>query len=212
MKALATLVVLAGAARAEPFRERLRYEAAGGLRLGNLTVGPDSMFAVGFHVGAGVRRDRLWLGGEYMMLGGHVTPAPGGEAAPGDLPHARLHRVGVDVRYSIGTLTSSGIHAAVRGDVWVEAGVGAEVVVPGEGDARHRPDVSVGLGGQFSARLGDRRDRKLGIYYAMKATFAHGDTAGMARAATCAGPCDRATPPLAIDRTVMFDLGVLFGN
>jgi hypothetical protein len=96
----------------------------------------------------------------------------------------------------------------LRGDLWLEGGAGRQALrVDGIG-ARTRGDLSLGFGGQLSARL--RKKLRLGVYYGFKSMFAAGDR-DEAAPAICAAPCDTATRPFPLDRSFLFDFGLVVG-
>jgi hypothetical protein len=195
----------------------LRWEGAFGIRVGSFHVGEFDGSGFGVHLDGGVRVDRLLLMAEYGFMSISNEPdQPSGtaEATTAPLPASVLEgfvqRFGVDARYSVGKVASDEI--PLRGDFWVEGGFGEQLVRWDRGGELHRPDLSLGFGGQFSGRFGHGHDHHAGIYYALKATFAHAPTAYANLPPTCAGPCDNATRPISIDRSFLFNLGIVFGN
>jgi hypothetical protein len=197
-----------------------RWEGAFGLRVGSFHVGSFDGLGFGFHLDAGERFDRLFVYGEYSYMSisnappdqtmntaqlGSTPPAPAPQEIDG-----MVQRVGVNARYSVGKITSDEV--PLRGDFWLEGGVGEQFIRWDLGGAMHRPDLSFGFGGQFSGRFGREHDHHAGIYYALKVTFAKAPPSYSDRAPTCAGPCDTPTSPIGVDRSFLFNLGIVFGN
>jgi hypothetical protein len=121
-----------------------------------------------------------------------------------------VQRIGANARYSLGKIT--GEDAPLRGDFWLEGGIGEQFIRWDLGGAMRRPDLSFGFGGQFAGRFGREHDHHAGIYYALKVTLARAPAEFTDRAPTCAGPCDTATRPIDIDRSFLFNVGIVFGN
>jgi hypothetical protein len=121
-----------------------------------------------------------------------------------------VHRIGANVRYSVAKLTGDDV--PLRGDFWLEGGIGEQMIRWDLGGELHRPDVSFGFGGQFGGRFGREHDHHAGMYYALKVTLARAPSEFSDRAPTCAGPCDSATRPISVDRSFLFNLGIVFGN
>lgn len=203
----AVLAAAAAPAHAERDPEkRWRAEAGLGGLLGSVRVGELSLFGSGLHLDLGARRDRFQLLGNYTFLS--TTEYVTTTATADEMPEPRsghVHRVGGALRVSLGRWRSD----RLRGDVWMEGGAGRQAVrVDGIG-ARTRGDLSLGFGGQFSARLGKKL--RLGVYYGFRSMFAAGDRDEDAPA-TCAAPCDTATRPFPVDRSLLFDIGLVVGN
>lgn len=222
--AAAVLALASAPARADDealarIDQSVRWEGAFGIRVGTFHVGPFDGFAFGFHLDGGVRLDRLFLYGEYSYMGiSNTPPAQSDQSAMSSVPidtkpqeiSGIVQRVGANARYSLGKLASNDI--PIRGDFWIEGGVGEQLVRWDRGGELHRPDLSFGFGGQFSARLGHAHDHRAGFYYALKATFAHAPAAYLQQTKTCAGPCDTPTGPIPVDRSFLFNMGIVFGN
>lgn len=190
-----------------------RWEGAFGIRVGDYRAGAFDGTAFGFHLDGGMRFDRVQLLAEYSLLEVSqdvpaASDAMGAQAMT--TTDGLVQRVGLDARYSLGKLASEDI--PLRGDFWIEGGVGEELLQWQLGGEMHRPDVSFGFGGQFSGRFGRAHDHHAGLYYALKATFARAPASYADLPATCAGPCDTATRPIGIDRSFLFNLGILFGD
>jgi len=187
---------------ADPDRQ-LQPEGAVGFVVGEDAVGPVSGTAFGFHVDGGVRYRRLALLGEYHFLTlTENTPIR-------DPVHALVHRFGATLRYSFGVLTRHDL--PIRGDFWIEAGFGRELIQWREGGRLARNDASAGLAGQLTVRFGPGHRRKLGLYYAAKFLIANRPDAKQLPP-TCAGPCDEPTHMIPIDLGIFFNLGVVFGR
>ncbi len=197
-----------------------RFEGSFGLRVGSFNVGPVGAVGFGYHLDAGERFDRLQLIGEYSYLSISETPPTTestGTAAMGtttpatDLPSGFVHRFGADARYSVARFIG-GDSLTVRGDFWLEGGLGVQMIRWDRGGELRRGDVAFGFGGQVSFRFGDQHAKHVGIYYSLFATFARAPDSYTNQPPTCAGPCDMATRPVGIDRSFLFNLGLIFGN
>ena len=130
-------------------------------RLGSRKTGADHMLTGGIAAEAGLRADRFALLGEYERL------RLGDEIEDELLGHEQ--RFGASARYSIvrGLFTRHG--RGVRGDVFVEAGIGEELVALNAGDHFHRADLSIEAGGSFRVRGTELFG---GYDIAVRATFA----------------------------------------
>lgn len=179
----------------------LQLEGGIGALLGQQPVGPVIGTAMGFHLDGGIRLGRLAALGEYAFIS--LTE----DAKTHEPAHAFIHRLGATARYSLGMLRTD--NQVVRGDFWLEAGLGRQRVAWRDGGALGRTDVSLGFGAQVTFRYGAAKRRRLGLYYA--AAFLFSDRAdAKALPATCSGPCDRPTHAFPIDVGIYFNLGVPF--
>lgn len=182
-----------------------RFEGAVGALVGGQRVGYVDGTAGGLHLDAGLRLDRLYAYAEYDFLSvgenAYDTPAP---------IRGFMHRLGVSARYSVAAFGGRR-DVPVRGDVWLEAGLGRQLVQWHEGGRLARNDLSFGLGAQATFKIGRERPRYVGVYYAVKAFVAEAperkDDEPM-----CAGPCDVATGPSPYDFGIYFNFGVPFGR
>jgi len=181
-----------------------RVEAGFGLLAGSYTVATISGGAVGMHFDGGVRMGRLALLGEYDFLSV-------GESAYDNADPVRgvLHRAGANARYSF--LSVGGRNLPLRGDFWVEGGVGTQLVQWDGGGELSRRDLSYGIGGQLTARVGKHKPTYLGFYYAFRGLLARDPFPGK-RTPTCAGPCDTATSPSTWDSSAFFNFGIVFSR
>jgi hypothetical protein len=196
-----------------------RWQGAFGMRVGSFRVGSFAGMGFGFHLDAGKRYDRLLVYGEYSFLSISNAPdnsqsdsaqlATNPSPAPPEID-GMVQRIGANARYSVGKIT--GDDAPLRGDFWLEAGLGEEFIRWDLGGAMHRPDVAFGFGGQFSGRFGREHDHHADMFYALRVTLARAPSSYTDRAPTCAGPCDTPTTPIGIDRSFLFNLGIVFGN
>ena len=218
--ALVTLMLAPALAHADDDLARVdrstRWEGAFGMRVGSFHVGDFAGMGFGFHLDAGERFDRLLVYGEYSFLSISNAPPDSGTSERGtsvpETPEVdgMVQRIGANARYSVGKIV--GDEVPLRGDFWLEAGLGEEFIRWDLGGKMQRPDVSLGFGGQFSGRFGHAHDHHAGMYYALRVTLARAPSSFTDRAPTCAGPCDTATSPNPIDRSFLFNLGIVFGN
>jgi hypothetical protein len=184
--------------------KKLRFEGGFGLLAGAYTVSSVHGSAVGLHVDGGARAGRLALLGEYDFLG------IGEDAQSVDKPiRGVLHRVGLNARYSVAAVGGHSI--PIRGDFWVEGGVGNQLVQWNGGGELSRRDLSFGVGGQMTVAIGSRKPSYVGFYYAFRGLLAR-DPFPMKSTPTCAGPCDTATGPSAWDTGAFFNFGIVFSR
>ena len=186
--------------------DRTRFEGGVGLLAGSFSVGRISGAAIGTHLDAGVRAGRIAVVGEYDFVAigqssyDHADPVRG-----------QLHRLGANLRYSVGSF--GGARIPVRGDIWLEGGVGSQLVRWNGGGELERRDLAFGFGGQMTVQIGREHSRYLGFYYAFRALVAADPSAPKQPAmATCAGPCDRPTTPSAYDIGAFFNFGFVFSR
>ena len=185
-----------------------RLAAGAGLRVGTFLVNNvDTGTNLQAHLDLGVRKRRWWLAAEYALMSvtlpGDRLATRGIASAPEDVD-GLVHRFGAFVRYSVSRL---GCRDAGF-DVYVEAGAGIQHLRWDAGGAWTRPDLSLGFGfgGWFA---GDHEHA--GVTVGLRVTLAPRNDVEHAPA-TCAGPCDHATPPTGVDRSFLFDVTIPFGR
>lgn len=181
-----------------------RFEGAIGMLAGGYSVATVGGAAIGMHFDAGVRMDRLALVAEYDFL------SIGQSSYDYDNPiRGQLHRLGANVRYSLASF--GGREVPIRGDIWLEGGVGSQLVQWHGGGELGRRDLAFGVGGQMTARIGRENPKYVGFYYAFRGLVAR-DPIGKPGEPTCAGPCDMATGPSPYDVGAFFNFGVIFSR
>ena len=178
---------------------RLLPTGEGGFEVGTFSVGRIAGTAIGFHLGAGVRWNKL------VLLGGYELLSLKQDADVPDPVRGLIHRFGATVRYSIGDKSMR----PLRGDFWLELGGGREIIRWFDGGKLSRNDVSVGIGAQGSIRFGANKRRNMGLYYAAKFIIADRPD-GKIMTPGCAGPCDEPTAMIPIDLGIFFDVGIPF--
>ena len=183
-----------------------RGEGGFGVRFGSLFIdGRDVGTVVPLHLDAGLRSTRWLFYAEYDLLS---FSWPGPAAALSGQPVAGattglMQRLGGSARYAVGRIGEKDMDSTV----WAEAGVGLEHVAWDAGGTWTRPDVTLGVG---TTLFGQGDDKHCGMSFGFRVTLARRDNAtGMP---TCAGPCDTATPPSGWDRSIVFDMTLLFGT
>lgn len=185
---------------------RTRFEGGVGLLAGGFSVGPIDGSAIGTHLDGGVRSGRLAILGEYdfVSIGESSYDVE-------DPVRGQLHRLGVNARYSLGSFGGQSI--PLRGDIWIEGGLGDQLVRWDGGGELERRDLAFGFGGQMTVAIGKEHPRYLGFYYAFRGLVARDPVEPKDPAmATCAGPCDRPTGPSAYDMGAFFNFGVVFSH
>lgn len=185
--------------------DKPRFEGAIGMLGGGYNVGPIGGGAIGTHFDAGVRAGRLAVLGEYAFL------AHGQSSYKYDDPvRGHLHRLGATARYSLAAF--GGRDIPLRGDIWVEGGVGNQLVRWHGGGELSRRDLAFGAGGQMTVRIGRDAPKYLGFYYAFRGLVARDPVAKADTPPTCAGPCDYPTGPSPWDMGAFFNFGVVFSR
>jgi hypothetical protein len=185
--------------------EKPRFEGAFGLLAGGYSVGSVGGAAIGMHLDGGMRAGKLALVGEYDFL------SHGQSAYEYEAPiRGVLHRLGANVRYSIAAF--GGHDVPIRGDIWLEGGVGNQLVQWNGGGELSRRDLAFGAGGQMTVRIGRDKPNYLGFYYAFRGLVAQDPEAKANIPPTCAGPCDMATGPSPYDVGAFFNFGVVFSR
>lgn len=184
---------------------RPRFEGGFGLLAGSYTVSTVHGSGVGMHVDGGVRMGRLALLAEYDFLSIGQDPYTYEDPIRGS-----LHRIGANARYSVASF--GGKSVPIRGDIWLEGGVGNQLVQWDGGGELSRRDLSFGAGGQMTVRVGGGdRPNYFGFYYAFRGLVARDPFPGKSMP-TCAGPCDTATGPSAWDTGAFFNFGLVFSR
>ncbi|HEY4243857.1 MAG TPA: hypothetical protein VGM88_28785 [Kofleriaceae bacterium] len=195
-----------------------RLEMGLGFRAGSQMVDGKSTGSVApVQLEGGIRWWRLFAYGEYQFTsltwpGNQATPTDGQAAlqtggGTAALPpaHGIEHRGSLNARYSFGRL---GDLKDGFGDLYVEAGLGEEQFRWDGGGTLTRHDYSFGLG---ASAIGFGRHHHGGYSMGFRVVLApRNDVAGAP--ATCAGPCDTATPPTGWDRAFLFDMTAYFGR
>jgi hypothetical protein len=185
--------------------DKPRFEGAFGLLAGGYSVGPISGAAIGMHLDAGMRAGKLALLGEYDFLS-HGQSAYEYEAPVRGV----MHRLGANLRYSIAAF--GGRDVPIRGDFWVEGGVGNQLVQWHGGGELSRRDLAFGAGGQMTVRVGRDKPSYVGFYYAFRGLTARDPVKNEMSPPTCAGPCDTPTGPSPWDVGAFFNFGVVFSR
>jgi hypothetical protein len=185
--------------------DKPRFEGAFGLLAGGYSVGPISGAAIGMHLDAGMRAGKLALLGEYDFLS-HGQSAYEYEAPVRGV----MHRLGANLRYSIAAF--GGRDVPIRGDFWIEGGVGNQLVQWHGGGELSRRDLAFGAGGQMTVRVGRDKPSYVGFYYAFRGLTARDPVKNEMSPPTCAGPCDTPTGPSPWDIGAFFNFGVVFSR
>jgi len=181
-----------------------RFEGAFGMLAGGYSVATVSGGAIGMHVDGGLRSGRLAILGEYDFLSIGQSSYEVTDPIRG-----QLHRVGANLRYSLAAF--GGNRVPIRGDFWVEGGLGSQLVQWNGGGELSRRDMAFGAGGQMTVRIGKQDPNYIGFYYAFRGIAAR-DPGGGGGEPTCAGPCDTATSPSPYDIGAFFNFGVVFSR
>ena len=187
----AAAVVGAGGRVAQAESVRLpRAEVNVGTFLGSYAVGDAKGFTGGVHAGAG------WRLGNLLVLGEGTLLRVGDSDDDKDPVQGTMTRLGLTGRYSLFT----GGEREVSVDVWVEAGVGRELITWDGGGELGRDDYAFGFGIQPRFRKrpsydgsSSERQSQFGYLLALRMFVANDPGVNKLTVPTCAGPCDRPT-------------------
>lgn len=195
-----------------------------GPRFGTFHVGPIYDFGFGATFEGGVRLDRLALLGEYTLLGisdasnaktqtqttGALSTDGSSTPSPSTNPGGLVQRIGANARYSVAKFIDASGGVGVRGDLWIEGGLGEQLIRWSGGGYLHRADISLGAGYAIQFRGPHHHGGyQLGVRVTLAAPPAAYQTSGPP---TCAGPCDGPTTQMNIDRSILGALTVIFGD
>jgi hypothetical protein len=191
-------------------------EGGAGFRVGSSLVhGIDVGTVKPAHVEIGLRNGRLLLAAEYQFTTLQL-PDDAIQQAPLDGTTAAVRNIGIGVgrginhqftplvRYSFGRVGEDDGGS----DLYIEGGLGLQQYRWDAGGVLTRPQVSFGLGGTF---WGMGRDRHGGLSLGLRVTLAPRKD-NLDAPPACGGPCDHATTPTHIDRTILFDMTLMFGK
>jgi hypothetical protein len=198
--------------------QALQWEGSTAFEIGTFHTASIYNLAYGVDLQGGARLNRIAVYGDYSLLG-LSTGDPSyssaayytndGSSPLSEKPSGLVQRFGLNAHYSIGRFITAFGGAGLVGDFWIEAGLGEQLVRWNEGGRLHRADVSFGIG----AQLGGRGTEHHGGYFLGLRVTASQTPAGYVRTEpTCAGPCDTATPPLGLDKSVLLTTGIVFGS
>lgn len=201
--AAASSIAVGDRADADPF-DLSRIDLTVGMLVGGAPVGPVRGTAVGMHVDAGWTRGSLMLYGEYDLLSIGETAL----AADEKVIRGLEHRLGGNARLTVMDW-NGGRDVPLGGRLWVEGGLGRQLIHWNDGGILRRNDLAIGLGAQLDVLLNKRAPtpQRFALYYALKMTIAEAPGAAE-RAPTCAGPCDEPSGPQPFDLGVFFNLGL----
>jgi hypothetical protein len=198
----------------EPWRpvdyltERWRLSGGIGVRFGSFLVDNAGVGTViPGHLAGGLRKGRLWLFAEYSFLSLTLPEdeqIARGITSSGGGGRGLVHRLGGHARWSF-----SRMGARDAGfDLYVEGGLGTQVIRWDAGGVWTRPDLALGLG---MAGWGAGRREHGGFSVGLRVHLAHRSDVGLGPPA-CGGPCDAPTRPTSFDRSFLFDMTLLFGK
>jgi len=202
-----------GVTRYEAVLEKPRLALAGdvGLHVGGLHYDGETTLLAGAGASLGVSYGRFALLGDFSD---DATSAPqpvplalgrGSALAMSDDTGGELRRYGLRGRLAFFR------HLDVQGDdvaelsMFVDAGVGHEHVDWNIGGVDDRDDAIVGIGWRAFARTPHERGLLLELSMIITRRYNDGIPA-------CGGPCQMATLPSSIDRSLVIDLRYVFGG
>ena len=206
---LLVLVAFAGRASADD-KPDWRLEGGFGVRFGSFFVdGVDAGSVVPVHLEGGLRRDRLFLFAEYQFASitlptAMTDPATRGTTTTGPAS-GLVHRLGAHARYNFGSTDETD----AAGSVWLEGGLGVEHMQGDEGGEWTRPDLALGFGGMI---VGRDEHKHGGLSMGLRLTLARRNDIAPNATAVCSGPCDTPTTPTGWDRSILWDMTLLFGR
>lgn len=201
------LLLLAATARADSdaLDGRWRLENSFGFRTGSFLVNNIDMAKVEGHVMLGVRRGRWSPYVEYGLLELGMSDDVVARGVLGQRSNGLLHRFGTNLRYAYGRHTLG----RTSFEIFADAGIGVQHLRWDAGGTWTRPDVSLGVGTTtWTAGESKHFGTTLGLRVLLARRSDLPDDAPVA----CGGPCDMATRPTGLDRSLMFDFAVHFGT
>ena len=181
-----------------------------GVRFGSFHVdGSGVGTVIPIHFDAGLRKKRWLVYAEYDLMSltaptREVAAAHGSTLTVGG-SSGLMHRGAANLRWIFGRAAD---RSGGGGEVWAETGVGMQHFRWDEGGVWTRPDLSFGAG---MTVLGMNKRRHGGFSVGVRVTLARRSERASGDPA-CGGPCDYATRPTGLDRSVLFDMTVLFGR
>jgi hypothetical protein len=196
-----------------------QWEAGVGFRVGSFHTANVYNSALGFELAGGMRHGRYAVIGEYTFLGLSTPDDEGttpieystgtGSTPLSSQPTGIAQRFGATGRYSIFHASGSTAGLGMFGGLYVEAGLGEQLVRWSGGGYVRRPDIAFGLGTEVGTRGPYHHG---GVTFGVRVTLASPPASAEQNTSTCAGPCDGPTPPLGIDRSILFTLDFTFGS
>jgi hypothetical protein len=217
MRLAAAALVLCSSTAAASWRvhddgylDKPHVDLAIGVRVGSFLVNGDgSGFAIAGHVDGGVRLGRWLVYGEYGLYDASEPPPEEGAITPRDIPRPPrdgiMHRFGANVRFAV--LHMSDYDDAL--DLFVEGGLGVQHFRWDAGGVWTRRDLALGVGVSF---MSAENGRHLGATLGARVLLSGRNDVTGDEPVFCGGPCDHATGPTTVDRSIMFDLTFHFGT
>lgn len=187
--------------------ERGRSDVGLGLLVGGFNVGHVGGTGVGTHIDAG------WNKGSWLLYGEYDFLAIGESSYEVDDPiRGRLHRLSAMLRRSVADI--SGSRVPLRGELWLEGGLGRQFITWNEGGRLGRNDLAFGIGAEMNimARKDSADPHVFSIHYAVRTLIAEAPLSAKMEPPTCAGPCDEPTGPSRWDLGVFFNMGITWGR
>ena len=198
-----------------PERPLSGWERELGARRGSMKLdGVDLDFKGGVFIAGGYRFDRLTVFAEYMLAGvGYhsFTSEQIGDVVVAGNSDGILHRLGLTTRVAFARGLSGVTPDDTRsyGELWLEGGVGEDIISWDNGGVMRRPDVVLGIGVTGALHVLHRRG---GIDLGFRVAFGRRTDLDGA-ASLCSAPCTQATPPATWgDRSYLFQVGLAFGR
>jgi hypothetical protein len=215
LAAWVALVVLGSTASASWRTDRVNYldkphvEASIGVQMGTFLVnGESSALGVSGHLDAGLRYGRWLFYGDYGLYDTSEPPPEDGVSArgPDDMRRAGImHRFGANTRFAV--MRSSNYDSAL--ELYVEGGLGVQHFRWDAGGVWTRRDLAFGVG---VSMLSADDDHHLGATLGVRVLLSGRNDVTGDEPRICGGPCDEATGPTTIDRSIMFGLTIHFGT
>jgi hypothetical protein len=222
MRAALTAMALIAAtrvARADDvpgFDDAIHWQLEPSVRVGSIRLDGTSVGNFGLALDAGVRIGRAMLvvqASEHFVSsdqGVAVTSAMGGAASAAG-SDGTMDRIGAQLRVYFARAVDQEM---LVGDGWLGVGVGRETFSWSAGGVLARNDVDLAVGGTLGFHgdhwKADQHRWWGGMTYALHVVLAR-RVDGLQPIA-CGGPCDMATRPPALDRTILFDTVFPFGQ
>ncbi len=202
MRLAIALVLASSLASADPYDRGAGWDGGIVHLAGTFPIGGQSNFVLGTRLEAGGHYGPVSLLAEYTFYDF--------ESSSSTAPVDSAHRVGATARVRFGGADVD--HRYRYG--WLELGAGEQLY--GIGARQSRRDVAAGAGWQMSWR--DIDDVQVGFFFAVRATQAAAPVDPMVSSVpsgaspACRGSCPTMAPAAAMDRSILFTAGVVFGS
>ncbi len=181
-------------------------ETSLGFETGTFPVGASGLLGNGFAAEAGVRLNRLtWLGSYSRLV---LSPDENSEGV------GSLHRLGLAARYELDRLRGVGHGKGWRVSLWVEGGLGGQLVRWYGDGTLVRPDLELAIGGELTVRGAHRH---AGVFLGLRTMLSPSPASPMmATPAVCGAVCEPRPTSLSnitgVDQSVLLTIAATLGG